>query len=472
MFLNRESELEALEQMYQSGNAEFFVLYGRRRVGKTELLLQFCKEKKSIYFVASQLNEQDHLRQFKELAKNVIDDPLLQNMTFTDWETTLIYFAQKSQEGRLIIVLDEFQYLCEDNTALPSLLQRFWDLYGKNSNLFLILCGSQVSFMEREVLAEQSPLFGRRTGQLQLMPLSYRNSTLFFPGYNTKEKIMVYNILGGIPAYLNRFEIGSSRKSLQNLDNPIKHNIINEMLTPQGYLFDEVNFLLRMELRDIRTYSSVLQAIAGGATRINEISQRVNLDQAKTNKYLSVLRDLGFVNRVIPITERAPDKSRKGIYKISDNYLNFWFRFVLPNRSLIETGNSELIYQQLIEPFLSDYMGPFFEEVCRQYVSLYWEEKLKIAPLRIGSHWEANCEIDLLTHNTDGSHWFGECKWWNKPVGVNILNQLIDKSMKVSDEWREKPRYVLFSLSGFTESLRQMAINEDVNLIDLDNLLD
>ncbi|RKU28839.1 ATPase [Candidatus Poribacteria bacterium] len=472
MFLNRESELEALEQRYQSGNAEFFVIYGRRRVGKTELLLQFCKNKKSIYFIASQLNEQDHLRQLKELAGNVIDDPLLQSMRFTDWETTLIYFSQKSQEERLIIVLDEFQYLCEDNTALPSLIQRFWDLTGKNSNLFLILCGSQVGFMEREVLSEKSPLFGRRTGQLQLMPLSYRNSTLFFPGYNTKEKIMVYCILGGIPAYLKRFEINYSRNSHQNIDNPIKHNIINEMLTPQGYLFDEVNFLLRMELREIRIYSSILQAIAGGATRINEITQRVNLDQAKTNKYLSVLRDLRLVNRVIPITERAPEKSRKGIYKISDNYLNFWFRFILPNRSLIETGNSQLVYQQLIEPFLSDYMGLLFEELCRQYVSLYWEEKLKIAPLRIGSHWDANCEIDLLTHNMDGSHWFGECKWWNKPVGVNVLNQLIDKSTKVPDEWGEKPRYVLFSLSGFNESLRQRANDEDVILIELDDLLD
>lgn len=283
---------------------------------------------------------------------------------------------------------------------------------------------------------------------------------------------MVYFILVGIPAYLKRFEINSSWNSPQNIDNPIKHNIINEMLTPQGYLFDEVNFLLRMELREIRIYCSILQAIAGGATRTNEITQKVNLDQVKTNKYLSVLRDRRLVNRVIPITERAPEKSRKGIYKISDNYLNFWFRFILPNRSLIETGNSQLVYQELIEPYLSDYMGLLFEELCRQYVSLYCEEKLKIAPLRIGSHWDTNSEIDLLTHNMDGSHWFGECKWWNKPVGVNVLNQLKDKSTKVPDEWREKPRYVLFSLSGFTESLRQRANNEDVILIELDDLLD
>ena len=174
MFINRPQELAALEQKFRSETAEFFVLYGRRRVGKTELLLQFCKDKKSIYFLASQLKERDHLRQLTEAARPIINDPLLQRLVFDDWESTLIYLAQRAQEERLILVLDEFQYLCEDNAALPSLIQRFWDLHGKNSKLFLILCGSQVSFMEREVLAERSPVYGRRTGQLRLMPLSYR----------------------------------------------------------------------------------------------------------------------------------------------------------------------------------------------------------------------------------------------------------------------------------------------------------
>ena len=191
MFINRDQELDDLERRYYKRSAELFVLYGRHRVGKTELLLQFCKGKRSIYFLASQLKERDHLRQLTEIAQHVVDDPLLQNLTFNDWESVLIYFAQKSQEERLVLVLDEFQYLCEDNAALPSLIQRFWDLHGKNSNLFLILCGSQVSFMEREVLAERSPLYGRRTGQLQLTPLSYRDSGSFFPEYSSKEKIII-----------------------------------------------------------------------------------------------------------------------------------------------------------------------------------------------------------------------------------------------------------------------------------------
>lgn len=461
MFIDRHQELDALEQMFQSGVAEFFVLYGRRRVGKTELLTQFCKHKRSIYFLASQLKTQDQLRQLTETARHVINDPLLQSLVFDDWESAFIYFAQQAREERLVLVLDEFQYLCEDSPALPSLIQRFWDLHGKNSKLFLILCGSQVSFMEREVLAERSPLYGRRTGQLRLMPLSYRDSGYFFSEQSAKEKLIRYGITGGIPAYLNQ---------LNTPQATLEQQIKDQLLTPQRYLFDEVNFLLRSELREPRTYASLLHAIAGGATRLNEISQRVGLDPTKTNKYLSVLRELGLIKRETPVTERAPQKSRKGLYKIADNYVKFWFRFVLPNRSLIESGNADLVYQQMIAPHLSQYMGSIFEDVCRQYVERYWAEKLKAAPIRVGAHWGSDLEIDVLTENVDGSHWFGECKWWNSPVGENILNRLIENAAKVRDQWKRNPRYVLFSANGFTEALQQRAAKEGVFLIEADDL--
>ena len=471
MFINRHQELAALERMFQSEIAEFFVLYGRRRVGKTELLLQFCKNKRSIYFLASQLKEQDHLRQLTETARHAINDPLLQSLAFDDWESALIYFAQQAQEERLVLVLDEFQYLCEDNAALLSLIQRFWDLHGKNSKLFLILCGSQVSFMEREILAERSPLYGRRTGQLRLTSLSYRDSGHFFPEYSTQEKLIAYGILGGIPAYLNRFAM----RFLNNhrMDTPnrtLEQHVKDELLTPQSYLYDEVNFLLRTELREPRTYASVLQAIAGGATRLNEISQRIGLRPTDTNQYLSVLRELGLIKREIPVTERTPQKSRKGLYKIADNYVKFWFRFVLPNRSLIESGNADLVYQQIIVPNLSHYIGEIFEDVCRQYVERYWMEKLKVAPKRVGAHWGANLEIDVLTENVDDSHWFGECKWWNAPVGENVLNHLIENATKVRDQWKRNPRYILFSANGFTDVLKQRSEKEGVLLIETNDL--
>lgn len=466
MFINRHQELAALERMFQSEIAELFVLYGRRRIGKTELLLQFCKNKRSIYFLASQLKERDHLQQLVEIARHVINDPLLQSLAFNDWESALIYFVQQAQEERLVLVLDEFQYLCEDNAALPSLIQRFWDLHGKNSKLLLILCGSQVSFMEREVLAERSPLYGRRTGQLRLMPLSYRDSGYFFSEYPAKEKLIAYGVLGGIPAYLNQFALRSSNYSQRMLEQHIK----SELLTPQGYLFDEVNFLLRTELREPRTYASLLHAIAGGATRLNEISQRIGLSPTDVNKYLNVLRELELVKRETRVTERAPQKSKRGLYKIEDNYVKFWFRFVLPNRSLIESGNIDLVYQQMIIPYLSQYMGEIFEGICRQYIRHYWQEKLKVAPKKIGGYWESNLEIDILTENVDGSHWFGECKWWNAPVGENVLNHLIENASKVPNQWQRNPRYILFSANGFTDALKQRAEKEEVFLIETNDL--
>ena len=470
VFINREQELNHLEKRYQTQSAELFVLYGRCRIGKTELLLQFCKDKRSIYFLASQLKESDHLKQIMEVAQHVIDDPLLKNMTFSDWESALIYFTQKAQEERLVVVLDEFQYLCEENAALPSLIQRFWDLHGKNSRIFLILCGSHVSFMESEVLAEKSPLFGKRTNQQKLIALSYRDSGKFFPDYTDKEKLLVYGMLGGIPSYLNRFTIDFSQNLKETYHKNIERSIINELLTPQGYLFDEVNFLLRTELREPRTYASVLQATAGGMTRLNEISQRVGLSTTSVNKYLSVLRELRFIRRETPVTEWAPQKSKKGIYKIADNYLKFWFRFVLPNRSLIESENSDLVYKQMITPNLSQYMGEIFEDVCQQYIRLYWEEKIGIAPIRVGRHWESDVEIDILTENLHGSHTFGECKWWKQPVGENVLNQLIEKSKRVPDHWQQDPNYILFSFGGFTDSLIKRASEDGIILVDLKDL--
>ena len=470
MFINREQELNNLEHRYRAKRAELFVLYGRRRIGKTELLLQFCKDKRSIYFLASQLKESDHLMQINEVAQIAIDDPLLRNMAFNDWESALVYFAQNATEAPLVVVLDEFQYLCEANTALPSLIQRFWDLHGKNSNLFLILCGSHVSFMEHEVLAERSPLYGRRTGQLKLQPLSYRDSGRFYPEFTSKEKTLIYGILGGVPSYLSRFTLGNSEHIYETYRKSIEQNIINELLIPQGYLFDEVNFLLRTELREPRTYASILQAIASGMTRLNEISQRVGLNTTSVNKYVSVLRELGLVKRVVPLTERARNRSKKGIYKIADNYVKFWHRFVLPYRSLIESGNSDLVYNRMIAPNLSHYMGDIFEDVCRQYVVRYWQERIDIAPKQVGAHWESDLEIDIMTENLDDSNWFGECKWWKSPVGENVLNKLIAKVERLPEHWRKKPNYMLFSASEFTDSLKQRASKEGVFLIDLNDL--
>ena len=339
-FVGREQELSVLEELADSGNPELFVLYGRRRVGKTELLQRLCQREKSVYFLAAQVRDKDNLSSFKNALQEGLGDPLVENVQFADWSAALGYAAERAGGERLIIVLDEFPYLCEANKGLPSLLQRFWDLKGKHSSLMLVLCGSQVSFMEKEVLAERSPLFGRRTGQRRLEPLRPSESLAFFPDWELERAMLTYGILGGMPAYLRRF------REKRTVDE----NILSEILRPEGYLFDEVQFLLRTELKNPATYNSILAAIARGASRVGDIALAVGVDSPTANKYLHVLRELRVVSREIPLTDPHPLRSRRGTYRIADRFLAFHFRHVQPNLSLIEAGRGVRVLEEFIQP--------------------------------------------------------------------------------------------------------------------------
>ena len=339
-FIGREQELAVLEELADGGKPELFVLYGRRRVGKTELLQRLCERARSVYFLAAQVRDKDNLRAFKHALQEGLGDPLMENVEFQDWAAALGYAAERIGDERLIIVLDEFPYLCEANKGLPSLLQRFWDQRGKSSSLMLVLCGSQVSFMEREVLAERSPLFGRRTAQRRLEPLRPSETLAFFPSWDVDDAVLAYGILGGMPAYLRRFD---ERESIAD-------NLMREVLRPEGYLFDEVQFLLRSELQNPATYNSILAAIARGADKVGDIALLVGVDSPTANKYLHVLRELRIVAREIPLTDPDPLRSRRGTYRIADRFLSFHFRHIQPNLSLIEAGRGARALEELIQP--------------------------------------------------------------------------------------------------------------------------
>ncbi len=342
-FVGRDSELSVLQELADSGEPELFVLYGRRRVGKTELLQQLCEKRRAVYFLAAQVREKDNLRAFRDALKDTLNDPLLEGMEFPDWSTALGFAAERAGDQRLVLVLDEFPYLCESSKGLTSQIQRFWDTRGKKSSLMIVLCGSQVSFMENEVLAEKSPLFGRRTGQRRLVPLQPAESIKFFPGWSVQDSVTAYGILGGMPAYLRRFRT----------DRSIQENLLREVLRPEGYLFDEVQFLLRSELTSPATYNSILAAVARGATKIGDIALAVGVDSPTAGKYLHVLRELRLVERIVPITDPNPLRSRRGRYHISDRFVAFHFRHLQPNVSLIHAGRGERVYTDKVEPDLA-----------------------------------------------------------------------------------------------------------------------
>jgi hypothetical protein len=368
-FLGRTRELAVLEELASSPRAEFFVLYGRRRVGKTELLQQLCRTRRSVYFVAAQVRDKDNLLAFRNALQEGLGDPLVAHVEFSDWAAALGYAAERSAGERLVLVLDEFPYLCEANKGLPSLLQRFWDQRGKRSNLMLVLCGSQMSFMEKEVLAERSPLFGRRTGQRRLEPLAPSESLAFFPRWPMRERIRAYAILGGMPAYLRRFDDAQS----------LADNLGREILRPEGYLFDEVQFLLRTELSSPHTYNSILAAVARGAERVGDIALAVGVDSPTANKYLHVLRELYLVERTTPLTDPDPLRSRRGVYRVLDRFLSFHFRHLQPHLSLIEAGRGGRVYEEFLEPDLArledDAWTDFLlEHLTRQGAELVGEE--------------------------------------------------------------------------------------------------
>jgi len=342
MFLGRERELQVLDELATSGKPELYVLYGRRRVGKTELLQQFCKARRAVYFLAAQVREKDNLRAFRDALMEGIDDALAANIEFPDWSAALNFAAERAKDERLVVVLDEFPYLCEATKGLPSQIQRFWDTKGKNSRLMLVLCGSQVSFMEREVLAERSPLFGRRTAQRRLEPLNPADALPFFPRWSMRDRVHAFAVLGGMPAYLRRFD--DSR--------PLMENVARECLRPEGYLFDEVQFLLRSELSNPATYNSILAAIARGNEKVGDIALDVGVDSTTANKYLTTLRELSLVEREVPITDPDPLRSRRGTYRVADRFLAFHFRHIQPHAGLIHSGRGTRVLEQFIEPDL------------------------------------------------------------------------------------------------------------------------
>jgi AAA+ ATPase superfamily predicted ATPase len=458
MFVNRESEIESLLERMASNKAELVIVYGRRRIGKTELLRKaFAKE--AIYFVADLGADQDQRRRFSEVIHLSHPNPLLQADPPPGWDSLLRYIITLAGKDRIVLVLDEFPYLCSSDPALPSILQRIWDEAGKNSKLYLILCGSLISFMEREVLGHTSPLYGRRTGQLLVHPLLLRTLKTFFPGYSPEERITAYAILGGVPAYLIQFSDNVS----------IRQNIEKQILKPTAFLHDEVRFILMEELRDPKHYLSILQSIAFGNTRMNDIVQRTGIERGPVSKYLSVLQDLRLIERETPVTEKHPEKSRKGIYRLSDHFFRFWFRFVLPYKSRLVEGGERKVTEEEIFPHLDNFIGQVFDKICVEVLRyLVEEKKIKLSCDRAGRWWNGNEEIDLVAVGGHEPVFVAECKWSKKPIGIDILKELRRKASIISSKEPGKGLHLgLFSRSGFTKEIETLGRKGEVELIDV-----
>lgn len=461
MFVNRRAELEFMEQRHASDQAELVVLYGRRRVGKTELLTQFCQDKRHVFFVAD-LDVEPVMRASLSATVNAaLLGPEAAHAIYPAWEDIFRLLAYHARQERLVVVLDEFTYMVAAHSPLASILQRLWDTELRRSRLMLILCGSYVGMMEEAVLGYNAPLYGRRTAQYLLEPLGFYDARLFFPAYDLADQVRAFAVFGGTPAYLCA---ASPSQSLLT-------NVKNQVLSRGTFLYDEVRFSLQQELREPRNYFAVLEAIASGHTRLNAIKQATGLEGLTA--YLNTLQGLRLVERTTPVTEGQPHKSRRGVYRLCDHFFRFWFRFVHPNRSLVEQGGSHVALKSLVTPQLDSFTAPVFEEICRQYL---WRAglagKLPFTPLRVGGWWRANEEIDVVVLGEEAAM-LAECKWSRRPVGMDILRELERKAGLASSEVGRRRRYfALCSRSGFTSQVeRQAAQRDDLFLFDLPQIV-
>ncbi len=456
LFLDRAQELNFLETWWSQGPG-MAVLYGRRRVGKTELLRHFARGKPAILHVATQTTRVEQLRELSLAIEEAL--PQAAGVSFTDWSAVFRFVAAQATEP-LLMVLDEFPYLAESDPSLASVLQRAWAASLRESQARLVLCGSSVSLMERSVLAEKSPLYGRRNAQYRLEPLGLREAGEFFPGLTFAERFRRYATLGGVPAYCLQFD------PTRDLWTSVRERILSK----GAFLRDEGTFLLMQELREPRVYMAILSALAEGRTRLGDIANRA-LGPTGHNQatfYLQTLQNLRLVERIVPITETQPHKSRRGIYRICDPFLRFWFRFVLPEQTRLEMGLAEHVLEQRIRPDFQSFCAPIFEDACRSFVL---RAKLPFAPVQVGSWWSSQAEVDVVAFNQDHSEvLLGECKWSDRPVGENVLADLDAKATELLRTLSPRNVWRALFAPSFTPSLKRRAAEADVLLFSLQDL--
>lgn len=466
MFIDRKIELDQLAQLVHSERAELFVLYGRRRVGKTELLRAFCEGKPHLFFIATLSADHEQLTTFSQQIYAFKHGAAPEGFTYPSWEAAFRALADLPMHPRPIIILDEFTYLISGNKAIPSIIQKVWDETLKHTRLILVLCGSYIGMMETEVMGYQAPLYGRRTGSALLRPLDLPSAALFFPCYTPEEQFLAWAVLGGMPYYLSTFN------DMQNVFLNISQHILNPKT---GALFSEPRLLLMEELREPRNYFSILRAIAQGHTRLNEIVQSSGVKEINSvARYLDILQQMRLVTRRVPATESQPEKSKKGLYQIDDHFLRFWFRYVHPNQAGLDLGLMNAILEQRIQPDINHFAATAFEEAAQAFIArLAQKGQLPFLPERIGGWWDREIEVDMLAiSQAEMMALVGECKWSVNPVGINVLDDLKSKThalQKVSDIRRVQ--YALFSRSGFTPALESQAKAEGIRLFTLDELI-
>ncbi len=461
MFIGRDRELTTLNNLYSSDKFEFAVIYGRRRVGKTELIKQFIADKRAIYFMGIESNKKQNL---ENLSKSILEfnTGIDADTSFSSFQSALEYVFRLAENERIILAIDEYPYVARTSKSLASTLQLLIDKYKNSSKLMLILCGSSMSYMEDHVLAYKAPLYGRRTAQIKLLPFDFEETCRYLEGMSGEDKALLYGAVGGTPQYLLQID---PRRS-------VEENIKNIYLNPTSFLYEEPINLLKQELREPAIYTAIITAIANGASRLSEIATKVGEDSSVCATYLKSLISLGLIQKEFPYGDTA---NRKALYSISDNMFRFWYRFVPANNSIIARGAVDLAYKR-IAPSFSDYMGKVFEDISTQYLwKLLLNERTPVAFSSLGRWWgndtvnKCQTEIDIMGEENKDTALFAECKWTSDKADLDVLETLVHRSKLFH---YKTVHLFLFSKSGFTKGCIDKA-NElgNVHLVTYEDML-
>lgn len=460
-FLGREKEILDLEKEY-ARDGGFVVIYGRRRIGKTTLIKQFIKSKTAFYFLATKEVESQSMKRFAGVIARTTGNSVLQKAAFSDWLDLFQAVADYKPNEKKVLVIDEFPYLVKVNDSFPSILQNAWDEILKDSNVMLILCGSLISMMKKHALSYESPLYGRRTAQMRIAPLPfttvYENQKLSF-----EEAAEQYSITGGVPKYMEFFSDG------QPLYEQIKENVLSK----NGFLYEEPNFLLTDEVQVPTNYFSIIKVIADGNHKLGMIAGILGLETSALTPYLKTLSELGFIEKQVPVTEKNAEKTRKGLYFISDNFLRFWFRYVYPYKGELELDNMQISLDELDKDFKEKFVAFAYKDICKEiFARLCSDKAIDFTPSKIGSYWlndkSGNTQIDVMAVDTVNKRLFaGECKYHNQPVNADVYFELVkkvDNSSEIKSAFKGYTViYGVFSKSGFTSRMTDIC-NSNPNL--------
>lgn len=467
--VDREREWARLAEALKSAGPNLLLVLGRRRAGKSYLLTRFAQAAKGVYYQATRKTEREQLRDLSGTLGEHFADAALRRVALPDWDAVLGYIVERTAAEPFVLVLDEFPYLADSAPALPSILQHWWDHALASTRISIVLSGSHITAMKRLVDADQ-PLYGRRTGRIDIRPFDYLDAARFAPGWPARDKLLLYAVFGGLPGHLSLVDPAQS----------LSENAARHLFSSSGRLYDEAAHAFDAFLADAGVHYSIIEAIAGGEQKWNRISSRIGKQTSALARPLDWLVEMDVVRRVAPITEYPKPNPKRTLYRLTDPYFTFWHRFVaaIKARGLASLVEPERLWTEFVAPHLDDYAGPVFEEACRQFVARGRNETLPFEPIEVGSWWNADAseEVDVVALDGAGGLLVGECKWG--PIDSRDVDTLRRRGRLVAAELGaragaiQRTTHVLFSAdaSGGGSQIKTPGEEGDVIQIPVETL--